>query len=84
LSAADRSNLIHDAFNLAEANLLSYSTALNMTKYLVSEYHYVPWYVTSSKLIELRNKLYHREVRYNIEVRYQIRLLIIIITTYNL
>ncbi|XP_025417554.1 glutamyl aminopeptidase-like isoform X2 [Sipha flava] len=67
LSAADRSNLIHDAFNLAEANLLSYSTALNMTKYLVSEYHYVPWYVTSSKLIELRNKLYHREVRYNIE-----------------
>lgn len=72
MSAADRSNLIHDAFNLAEASLLPYSTALDMTKYLVSEHHFVPWYVASSNLIKLRNKLYYREVRHNIEVRCQI------------
>lgn len=69
LSAADRSNLIHDAFNLAEASYLPYSTALNMTKYLVNENHYVPWSVGASNLLSLRSNLYHLPIHHNLEVK---------------
>lgn len=68
LSAADRSNLIHDAFSLAEANYIPYGVTLNMTKYLVSEYHYVPWSVAASNMIKLRKNLYNRTALNNLEV----------------
>lgn len=68
LSAADRSNLIHDAFSLAEASYLTYDTALNMTKYLVFEQHYVPWAVAATKLISIRSYLYNRTSYQNFEV----------------
>jgi len=48
LSAADRSNLIRDAFILANSNYLPYGIALNMTKYLSLEHHYVPWDVAAT------------------------------------
>lgn len=69
LNAADRSNLIHDAFSLAEASYLPYGIALNMTKYLVLEHHYVPWAVAASNIIKIRRKFYHRIGHQNIEVR---------------
>lgn len=43
LSVEDRSNLLHDAFKLASAGYIGYDLALNMTRYLVDESHYVPW-----------------------------------------
>ncbi|XP_050532031.1 glutamyl aminopeptidase-like isoform X2 [Daktulosphaira vitifoliae] len=67
LNAADRSNLIHDAFSLAEASHLPYSVALNITKYLVTENHYAPWYVAASSLINLRINLYYRPAHYNLD-----------------
>ncbi|XP_072050679.1 glutamyl aminopeptidase-like [Amphiura filiformis] len=42
-SAADRSGLIDDAFNLARAEDIDYTVALNLTKYLINERDYVPW-----------------------------------------
>jgi len=69
LSAADRSNLIHDAFSLAKANYLPYGIALNMTKYLSSEHHYVPWDVAATNLNTLRHNLYQRAAHQNLEVR---------------
>jgi len=69
LSAADRSNLIHDAFSLAKANYLPYDIALNMTKYLSKEYHYVPWDVAATNLPTLSEHLYQRPAHKNLEVR---------------
>ncbi|XP_006869398.1 PREDICTED: glutamyl aminopeptidase [Chrysochloris asiatica] len=42
-SSADRASLIDDAFALARAQLLDYTTALNLTKYLKTEEDYLPW-----------------------------------------
>jgi len=69
LSAADRSNLIHDAFSLANANYLSYDIALNMTKYLSLEQHYVPWDVAATNLKRLSEHLYERPAYKHLEVR---------------
>ena len=43
LPTADRVNLLNDAFSLASAHRLSYSIALNLTKYLVNERELAPW-----------------------------------------
>lgn len=40
---ADRSNLLDDAFNLAPAKLITYTQALDMTKYLETERSYYVW-----------------------------------------
>jgi len=69
LSAADRSNLIHDAFSLANADYLPYDIALNMTNYLSLEHHYVPWDVAATKLKRLSEYLYQRPAHKHLEVR---------------
>jgi glutamyl aminopeptidase len=61
LSVLDRAHLLHDAFSLAEAIEVPYSTALTMTKYLKKETHFVPWDVASSKLKKIRSLLYYTE-----------------------
>ncbi|CAI6368671.1 unnamed protein product [Macrosiphum euphorbiae] len=67
LSAADRSNLIHDAFSLAKANYLPYDIALNTTKYLSKEHHYIPWDVAATNLQTLSEHLYQRPAHKNLE-----------------
>ncbi|XP_022167987.1 glutamyl aminopeptidase-like isoform X2 [Myzus persicae] len=67
LSAADRSNLIYDAFSLAKANQLSFGIALNMTKYLSLEHHFVPWKVAAANLNILNEHLYQRPAQKNLE-----------------
>ncbi|VVC33657.1 ERAP1-like C-terminal domain,Aminopeptidase N-type,Peptidase M1, membrane alanine aminopeptidase, N- [Cinara cedri] len=62
LSAADRANLLYDSFSLAEATYISYEIPLTMAKYLISEYHYVPWNVAFIKLQTLWYKLVDRPV----------------------
>ncbi|XP_029797794.1 glutamyl aminopeptidase [Suricata suricatta] len=42
-SSADRASLIDDAFALARAQLLDYTKALNLTKYLKMEEDFLPW-----------------------------------------
>lgn len=43
ISATNRAQLLDDALNLARADLLDYTTALEITRYLVHEREYVPW-----------------------------------------
>lgn len=57
LSIANRGHLINDAFSLAEATILPYETALNLTSYLTKETQYVPWSVASTNLLNLKNRL---------------------------
>ena len=39
----NRAQLIDDALNLAQAGLLNYQTAMNVTRYLSNELEYLPW-----------------------------------------
>ncbi|VVC37758.1 ERAP1-like C-terminal domain,Peptidase M1, membrane alanine aminopeptidase, N-terminal [Cinara cedri] len=57
ISAADRANLLYDAFSLAEAQYLTYDIPLEMTKYLVGECHFVPWTVANTRFFKLWYKL---------------------------
>uniref|UniRef100_A0A2M4BBP3 glutamyl aminopeptidase n=1 Tax=Anopheles marajoara TaxID=58244 RepID=A0A2M4BBP3_9DIPT len=55
----DRTGLLNDAFALADASLLSYPVALELTRYLRNEQEYVPWSAVASKLKSIRNLLYN-------------------------
>ncbi|XP_032666261.1 glutamyl aminopeptidase isoform X1 [Odontomachus brunneus] len=50
LSVSDRTNLLEDAFSLADASELEYGIAMDITAYLPEESHSVPWAVANSKL----------------------------------
>lgn len=47
---SNRVALLGDALNLARAGDLSYTTSLNLTRYLPEERHYVPW-LTATKAL---------------------------------
>ncbi|GFG31124.1 hypothetical protein Cfor_00773 [Coptotermes formosanus] len=49
LDIPDRAHLLDDIFSLAEAGLVSYTLAMDMTRYLASETEYIPWSVASTK-----------------------------------
>lgn len=74
MSVLDRAHLLHDAFSLAAAQQLPYSTALEMTKYLKKETSFVPWDVASSKLKGIRNLLYSNPKLYGSFKNYAIEL----------
>lgn len=57
LSISDRTNLIDDAFSLAEAQIISYTVPMELTKYLKKEREYVPWSSASSKLSKIHTTL---------------------------
>ena len=44
----NRAQLIDDSFNLARANYLEYSVALDLTLYMYKEVHYTPWKTLST------------------------------------
>lgn len=51
ISQSNRAQLIDDAMNLARADLLDYTIALGVTKYLNHEKDYVPWKTAISNLL---------------------------------
>uniref|UniRef100_A0A182LS53 glutamyl aminopeptidase n=1 Tax=Anopheles culicifacies TaxID=139723 RepID=A0A182LS53_9DIPT len=55
----DRTGLLNDAFALADATMLEYNYALDLTRYLSKETEYVPWSAIASKLKTIRNLLYN-------------------------
>lgn len=59
---SDRAHLLNDVFSFSEAQLISYGTALNLSKYLSNEMDYVPWAVASSNLKKLNNLLMYTNV----------------------
>ncbi|XP_028402409.1 glutamyl aminopeptidase-like, partial [Dendronephthya gigantea] len=52
-SLGDRAGLIRDAFALADAGMLKFKYALNLTRYLVKETNYIPWDAGYSSLSSL-------------------------------
>ncbi|KAJ1206147.1 hypothetical protein NDU88_001556 [Pleurodeles waltl] len=63
-SVADRAGFIDDVFAFASAELLNYTTALNLTKYLVHEDAYLPWHRVTSALSYLTDMLEDDSVLY--------------------
>lgn len=53
----NRAQLIDDALNLARAELLDYTTALDITSYLVNETDYLPWKTTFNAMNYIDNVL---------------------------
>lgn len=43
IAAPNRAQIVDDALTLARAGKLDYRIALNLTRYLVNEFEYVPW-----------------------------------------
>ncbi|XP_029452010.1 glutamyl aminopeptidase [Rhinatrema bivittatum] len=75
-SEADRAGFFDDAFALASADILEYTIALNLTKYLRNEMDYLPWQRVTSVLsyltdmLENDNDLYPKFQEY---FRYQVK-----------
>lgn len=57
ISQANRAQLIDDAMNLARAEILDYTTALDITKYLNHETDYVPWKAAINNLLYIDSML---------------------------
>lgn len=57
LSISDRTNLIEDAFSLAQASELDYTIAMKMTSYLGNEHSSVPWRVAAANLLAIDDLL---------------------------
>lgn len=56
-SPSDRGELLIEAFFLARAGHLSYMSALNLSRYIVQENHYVPWAMFSMGTSFLHHRL---------------------------
>ncbi|XP_026670128.1 glutamyl aminopeptidase-like isoform X2 [Ceratina calcarata] len=66
LSAANRADLLHDAFLLAETDL-SYSIVMNLTSYLANENAYQPWAVAAEWFGQMNRLLAGRNVHANFQ-----------------
>ena len=59
LSTMDRTSLLNDAFSLADGGRLTYTTALDLTKYLGAERSHVAWSVMGSRLAYFHYVFYY-------------------------
>lgn len=57
IAVVNRAQLIDDAMNLARADFLDYTVALDVTKYLKHEREYVPWKTAISNLFYIDSML---------------------------
>ena len=55
----DRTSLLNDAFSLADGGRLTYTTALDLTKYLGAERSHVAWSVMGSRLAYFHYVFYY-------------------------
>ena len=62
LSSVDRAGLINDAFSLARAGLLNYTTALDLTRFLVYERDYVVWTAAFDAFRFIQNRLIYEPI----------------------
>lgn len=60
-SEVDRAGLLDDVFVLARAGLVKHTVALDLSKYLMKEQHYSPWYAVLSRLNYIKNRLQNSE-----------------------
>ncbi|XP_075974055.1 glutamyl aminopeptidase-like isoform X2 [Anticarsia gemmatalis] len=71
LTTADRSQLLDDVFALAEARMVPYHLALNLTSYLLVENDYIPWETASSIYSNLKTKLLNSLAYDNLQKYFQ-------------
>ena len=57
ISVVNRAQIMDDALNLAEAGILDYEVALNLTQYLEREEDYLPWDSALSSLSYIRSMM---------------------------
>ncbi|CAN9502525.1 unnamed protein product [Ophioblennius macclurei] len=57
IDAADRTSFIDDVFALSRANIIDYSNAFNITKYLTNEADYIVWNRLASSISYVRDML---------------------------
>jgi hypothetical protein len=76
LDIADRAHLLDDIFSLAEAGLVSYTLAMDMTRYLTSETEYVPWNVASTKFKKFHTVLISSPSYAKLKVRRKLTVLL--------
>ena len=50
ISKKNRAQILDDYLNIARANLTSYVTAMELTRYLIYEHDYAPWTAASVAL----------------------------------
>lgn len=50
ISKKNRAQILDDYLNIARANLTSYVTAMELTRYLIHEHDYAPWTAASVAL----------------------------------
>ena len=67
-SPEDRASLLDDAFALAGAGHISITIPLEMTKYLKSETHYVPWRIAIGHLEAIRTLLVEKPAHFHVAV----------------
>ncbi|KAI5728487.1 hypothetical protein M8J77_016879 [Diaphorina citri] len=58
----NRAQILDDAFTLARADLVSYETALELTRYLKTEKDFIPWYAVWSHIRDLLHTYAQTEV----------------------
>ena len=58
ISLINRAQILNDALNIAKADLLPYSVALDLTLYLDKEREYVPWHSALTALTYMDSMLY--------------------------
>ena len=57
INVTNRAQIMSDALNLAQAGLLDYEIAFNLTRYLENEKEYIPWDATLSSLGYISNMM---------------------------
>ncbi|XP_026687366.1 aminopeptidase N-like [Diaphorina citri] len=65
----NRAQILDDAFTLARADLVSYETALELTRYLKTEKDFIPWYAVWSHIRDLLHTYAQTEVANQMKVR---------------
>ncbi|XP_062535538.1 aminopeptidase N [Armigeres subalbatus] len=74
IAPSNRAQLIDDALNLARGGYLNYSTALNITRYLVHETEYVPWKAAIGSL-NFIDSMFIKTSHYDVFKKYSLHLL---------
>ncbi|XP_046962150.1 glutamyl aminopeptidase [Vanessa cardui] len=67
LTISDRAHLLDDVFALAEAQVIPYETALNLSTYLIVEKDFVPWETATSIFAILSEKLLNTTAHDNLQ-----------------
>lgn len=82
LEIPDRTHLLEESFSIAQSGDLSYEIPLTMTRYLINETNYIPWYVASSQLQQISKNM--QTSQYDANFKVKMRYFSVVINVYHL